>query len=81
MKRLRCLHVNDSKMAFGSNRDRHENLGDGEVGAKGIATFLSEPRFEKLPAILEVPGPDKQGPDRKQVAKAKRLRARRAYAA
>jgi deoxyribonuclease-4 len=73
-KRLRCLHVNDSKTPLGSNRDRHENLGDGELGAKGIATFLSEPRFEKLPAILEVPGPDKKGPDKEQVSKAKRLR-------
>jgi len=73
LKRLRCLHVNDSKTPFGSNRDRHENLGDGEIGSKGIAAFLSEPRFAKLPAILEVPGPDKQGPNKEQVAKAKRL--------
>jgi deoxyribonuclease-4 len=75
LKRLRCLHVNDSKTPLGSNRDRHENLGDGELGRKGIATFLSEPRFEKLPAILEVPGPERKGPDREQVTKAKRLRA------
>jgi deoxyribonuclease-4 len=41
---------------LGSNRDRHINLGDGEIGAAGIAAFLSEPRFEGLPAIFEGPG-------------------------
>jgi deoxyribonuclease IV len=56
LKRLRSLHVNDSVTPLGSNRDRHVNLGDGEIGAEGIAAFLSEPRFEKLPAIFEGPG-------------------------
>lgn len=74
LKRLRCLHVNDSAVPLGSNRDQHANLGKGELGRKGIATFLSEPRFEGLPALLEVPGPDKRGPDKSQVQLAKRLR-------
>jgi deoxyribonuclease-4 len=74
LDRLRCLHVNDSAVPLGANRDRHANLGDGELGPKGIATFLSEPRFEGLPALLEVPGPDGRGPDAAEVGKAKRLR-------
>ena len=74
--RLRCVHVNDSKVALGGNRDHHANLGDGELGEKGLAVFLSEPRFEGLPALLEVPGPDGRGPDREQVEIAKRLRRR-----
>jgi deoxyribonuclease-4 len=76
LDRLRCLHVNDSAVGLGANRDRHANIGDGELGARGIATFLSEPRFEGLPALLEVPGPDKKGADRGQVEKARRLRER-----
>jgi deoxyribonuclease IV len=75
-KRLTCLHVNDSKVPLGGNRDHHANLGEGELGDRGIATFLSEPAFERLPALLEVPGPDGHGPDRQQVAIAKRLRRR-----
>ncbi|HYI36274.1 MAG TPA: deoxyribonuclease IV [Thermoleophilaceae bacterium] len=55
-KRLRCLHVNDSKMPLASNRDRHAPLGTGELGARGCGAFLSEPRFEKLPALFEGPG-------------------------
>jgi deoxyribonuclease-4 len=55
-ERLGSLHVNDSVTPLGSNRDRHAPLGDGEIGEAGCATFLSEPRFEGLPAIFEGPG-------------------------
>ena len=41
---------------------------------EGLAAFLSEPRFEGLPATLETPGPNKKGADRKEVQAAKRLR-------
>jgi deoxyribonuclease-4 len=75
LDRLRCLHLNDSKTPLGSNRDRHANLGEGELGEDGIRAFLGEPRFERLPVLLEVPGPDGKGPDRKQIEIAKRLRA------
>ena len=44
------------------------------MGKKGLAAFLSEPRFEGLPATLETPGPNKKGSDRKEVLAAKRLR-------
>ena len=55
-RRLRCLHVNDSQTELGSNRDRHAIPGEGELGARGCGAFLSEPRFEKLPALFEGPG-------------------------
>jgi deoxyribonuclease-4 len=76
LERLGCVHVNDAGAPLGSCRDRHANIGDGEMGRRGLAAFLSEPRFEGLPAPLEVPGPNKRGPDRRQVEKAKRLRER-----
>ena len=56
LDRLGSLHVNDSKTKLGSNVDRHINLGDGELGARGCAAFLSEPRFEGLPCVFEGPG-------------------------
>jgi deoxyribonuclease IV len=73
LDRLKALHINDSKMPLGSNRDRHATLGDGELGERGLRVFLSEPRFESLPALLET-GPDGAGPDLEQVRIAKRLR-------
>ncbi len=74
LDRLRCLHVNDAAAPLGSCRDRHANVGTGEMGKRGLAAFLSEPRFEGLPATLETPGPIKKGPDKKEVQLAKRLR-------
>jgi deoxyribonuclease-4 len=74
LERLRCLHVNDAAAPLGSCRDRHANIGKGEMGKRGLAAFLSEPRFEGLPATLETPGPEKKGADKKEVTLAKRLR-------
>ena len=74
LERLQCIHVNDSKVPLGANRDRHANLGDGELGRKGLRVFLSESRFEDQPALIETPGPDGRGPDRDEVRTAKRLR-------
>jgi deoxyribonuclease-4 len=53
LERVQCLHVNDSMVALGSNRDRHAILPEGELGARALSAFLSEPRFEGLPALLE----------------------------
>jgi deoxyribonuclease-4 len=61
LERLGSLHLNDSQGALGSNRDRHAILGQGELGEAGCAVFLSEPRFEDLPCVLETPGPDRRG--------------------
>jgi deoxyribonuclease-4 len=74
LDRLRALHLNDSQAALGSNVDRHANLGDGELGEDGIRAFLGERRFRGMPVLIEVPGPDGHGPDKRQVDIAKRLR-------
>jgi deoxyribonuclease IV len=76
LERVGSLHVNDSKTALGSNVDRHAPLGDGELGRDGCATFLSEPRFEDLPAIFEGPGVEGKAPSKKDVDTLKRLRRR-----
>jgi len=72
--RLRCLHVNDSKTALGSNSDRHAVPGEGQLGEKGCAAFLSEPRFEGLPALFEGPGVEGGAPGLVDVKKTKSLR-------
>jgi deoxyribonuclease-4 len=60
IERLGSLHLNDSQGALGSNTDRHANVGEGELGDAGCAAFLSEPRFQDLPLILETPKPERQ---------------------
>jgi deoxyribonuclease IV len=82
LERLQCLHVNDSMVPLGGNRDRHARLTEGEFGAKGLQVFLSEPRFEDLPVCLETPGPSGTiGIDEVRLARELRkkgVRARRA---
>jgi deoxyribonuclease IV len=75
LRRLRCLHVNDSQAPLGSGRDRHAPPGDGHLGPRGCAAFLSEPRFEKLPALFEGPGVDGKAPAKADVDRMKELRA------
>jgi deoxyribonuclease-4 len=75
LDRLGCLHVNDSQTGLGSNRDRHAPLGTGELGREGCAAFLSEPRFEGLPAIFEGPGLEGRGAGVEDIRVARKLRA------
>jgi len=72
LERLRALHVNDAKAPLGSNRDRHENIGQGVMGEK-LGVFLSHPAFAELPALLETPGLDGHGPGAEQVTALREL--------
>jgi deoxyribonuclease-4 len=65
LERIRCLHVNDSQVPLGGNRDRHAILPEGELGSRGLAAFLSEPRFDEMPALLET----KLSADQVQIAR------------
>jgi len=75
LDRLRALHVNDAGAPFDSNRDRHANLGEGEI-AEGMSVFLGHPKLQGLPTILEVPGPDGHGPDANEIQKLRDLHSR-----
>ena len=75
LDRLRALHVNDSAAPLGSNRDRHANVLEGEMG-EGIGVFLAHPAFQGLAAYLEVPGPDNHGPDAAEIRKLRELHTR-----
>jgi deoxyribonuclease IV len=75
LERLRALHVNDANASLGSNRDRHANILEGEIG-EGLGAFLAHPKFQHLPVYLEVPGRDNKGPDELELAKLRELHAR-----
>jgi deoxyribonuclease-4 len=74
LDRLRCLHMNDSHTPLGSNRDRHAPPGDGHIGPRGCAAFLSEPRFEGLPALFEGPGVEGKAAAKVDIDRMKELR-------
>ena len=70
--RLRCLHLNDSKVELGANRDRHANIGEGTIGTKGLAALVGHPAIRDLPLVLEVPGSG-DGPRAEDVAVARKV--------
>ncbi len=74
LERLRALHVNDSLTPLGSNRDRHANILEGELG-EGLGLFLAHPAFQGLAAYLEVEGSG-SGPDEHELRKLRELHAR-----
>jgi deoxyribonuclease-4 len=76
LERIGSLHLNDSQTPLGANRDRHANIGEGELGERGCAAFLSAPAFQDLPCVLETPGENRSGPTREEIALAVKLRER-----
>jgi deoxyribonuclease-4 len=76
LERVGSLHLNDSQTPLGSNRDRHANVGEGELGQEGCAAFLSAPALQDLPCVLETPGENRSGPTREEVQFAVDLRER-----
>ncbi|MEF2144752.1 MAG: deoxyribonuclease IV [Desulfovibrionaceae bacterium] len=58
LDRLRLLHLNDSKHALGSRKDRHENIGEGLIGRAGFEALMREPLLRGLPMVLETPKED-----------------------
>jgi deoxyribonuclease IV len=72
LDRLRALHLNDSQVPFGSNRDRHAPVGEGLIG-DGLAAFLGHPRLQRLPCVLETPSEESKTIDAGCLAAARRL--------
>ena len=67
MENIVALHVNDSKTEFNSRHDRHENLGEGYIGLQAFKNLAKEKRLHDKAWLLEVPGFDDMGPDKKNV--------------
>src|SRR3954464_10956693 len=76
LDRLASLHYNDSMTPLGSNRDRHADIGEGELGDAGAAVWFSEPRFDGLACVMETQGADRTGPGPAEIGRAKKARTR-----
>ncbi|MBI2096032.1 MAG: deoxyribonuclease IV [Candidatus Taylorbacteria bacterium] len=73
LSQLQVWHANDSRDAFGSLRDRHENIGEGKVAKAIFSLLLQEAETKYLPFIIETPGFDGQGPDAENIARLRSL--------
>lgn len=74
LDKLVAVHANDAKVEHGSGVDRHENIGEGYIGLDGFEVIMAHPAFEDVPFLLEVPGPDKKGPDKDNLDRLKAVR-------
>lgn len=73
LSRLEVVHCNDSQTGLGSNRDRHANIGRGQIGDEGFRTLLHDERLQRVPFVLEVPGFEGEGPDAENLEILRRL--------
>lgn len=67
LNKLVVLHINDSRDPFDSGRDRHENIGQGTLGMEPFELLLNNNSTKNLPFIIETPGFDGKGPDKKNL--------------
>lgn len=67
LQRLVVFHLNDSKDSFASGRDKHQNIGRGTVPINTFKLLLTDKRTKDLPFIIETPGFDGKGPDKKNL--------------
>ncbi len=74
LERVVAFHINDSLTAPGSHHDRHANIGEGFIGKNGFVNLISLKKIKKIPWIIEVPGFEKKGPDKKNIDILKKIR-------
>lgn len=55
LEKLKAIHLNDSKMPFDSNKDRHEKIGEGTIGLEAIKNIINHPKLKDIPFFLETP--------------------------
>ncbi len=71
--KLRCLHLNDSQKEFGSRKDRHAHIGEGELGLSAFEQIVNDPRLAGLPGVLETPKGDDGAEDGVNLGKLRAL--------
>jgi deoxyribonuclease IV len=72
LKRLKLVHLNDSRDGLGSHLDRHEHIGKGHIGLEGFKRILNDPRLAQMAFILETPK-DSEGADKRNLSTVKKL--------
>lgn len=73
LENLVAFQCNDSKTEFKSGRDRHENIGQGQIGKEAFERLVNHPKLQNVTYLLEVPGYDDEGPDKPNIDLVKSL--------
>ncbi len=73
LDKVRLLHLNDSRSRLGSRVDRHEHIGEGQIGAAPFRRIMSDPRFRRVPKLIETPkGSEPPRADRRNLNRLRR---------
>ena len=72
LDRVRVIHANDSKTAYGSQVDRHEHIGKGQIGAEAFRRIVRHPKLRSIPFICETPI-DRPGDDKRNLRMMRKL--------
>jgi len=67
LKYIKCIHINDSKNICGSHKDRHENIGKGNIGLNNLISVIYSKRLDNIPKILETPYIDDVAPYKEEI--------------
>jgi deoxyribonuclease IV len=73
LRRVLAFHLNDAKAPLGSGLDRHENIGQGRLGLGAFRLLLNDPRFVRVPKVLETPKEPEPHADLRNLAVLRRL--------
>jgi deoxyribonuclease-4 len=71
LKLLKAIHLNDSMMPFGANKDRHETFGNGCIGMETLMRIVKHPKLKEIPFYLETPLDDEGHKEEIQMIKEK----------
>jgi len=77
LSRLKAVHLNDSMRPFGSRKDRHAHIGEGEIGLDGFRFFVNERRLRRVPMVLETPKSEDMHEDVRNLEVLRSLRKKR----
>lgn len=81
LERVRLFHLNDSKTPLGSRVDRHEHIGEGQLGLAPFRRIMRDPRFRDVPKLIETPkGEDPLRNDRRNLRRLRRCAAASGHA-
>ena len=67
LEKIACVHINDSKNALGSHKDRHENLGFGTIGFNNLLNVIYHEKLKNVPKILETPYVSKEDDSKEKI--------------
>ena len=73
LENVKAIHLNDSLTEFGSHKDRHANLGEGEIGLNAIKEIINHPKLKDIPMMLETPAMKKPDTMKIEIEKLKGL--------